>query len=103
MGLDGTLTILEYSEVDDGAGSIESTWTPGATVRMRLDPIGSSSRGLGARADRLNETSSHIATLLNAPEVTPEDRVSINGVTWIITAKRERSDPLVQRVEVRKL
>lgn len=104
LGLTQEITILRNTPEDDGGGAPRSNWAPLATVRGRIDPITSSTRGQREEiADQVKESSTHLATLDPGVDVTTNDRLEVDGVTWIITTKLARTDPLTTRLAVRGL
>lgn len=104
LGLTGEVVIMYDIGGDDGAGSVKSDWKDKETVRGRIDSITSSTRGMRDEfGDQIKEESTHIVSLDAGVDIDPANRIRINGSTWIVTAKIERTDPLIERVAVRGL
>lgn len=102
LGLTGEATILINESVDDGGGAPKSSWVPGATVRARIDPLTSSSRTFRSlMGDAVTEETSHIVSFDAGTEIDTDNRIEMNGQTYAITAKLDRTDPLLERVGVK--
>jgi hypothetical protein len=97
----GELQLLDYTPTNE-AGSTKPAWTPGATVRGRIDPVGSAS-GPSLMGGAINEASTHLITFDDQVEITTQDRVRGLGHDWRITALRERTERLVTRVEAARV
>jgi hypothetical protein len=104
LGLTDSITVLVYEDKGDGAGGSQPQWTSRGSVRGRLDPVTSSTRGFKDEiANVLNEETTHIVTLDQDSGVSTSDRLEIDGKRWIITTALDRSDALVDRFGVRGL
>jgi len=100
IGLTGTAVILENEPTDDGGGSLEDNWIPKSEPRARIDPL-VTAKAQGLIADQIDEESTHIISLDATANVSTKSRIEINSKVWVVTGKRERTDPLIQRVEVK--
>jgi SPP1 family predicted phage head-tail adaptor len=97
--LPGTAIIQTRSFTDDGGGGGTIGWTTSGTVDCRLAPIRGDEREI---ADRIAEDSDHLVTLPTTASVTVESRLLIAGGTFQVSAIRDRSWEITQRVEVVK-
>lgn len=89
----GTLT-------SDGGGGWTEGFTAAGTVACRVAPIAGSEREVG---DRIVADSQYIITLPAATAVETDDRIVVSGVTYNVTAVRDRSWEVTRRVEVRRV
>jgi SPP1 family predicted phage head-tail adaptor len=97
--LPGTAIVQTHAFTDDGGGGGTLAWTAAGTVDCRLAPIRGDEREI---ADRISEDSDHIVTLPTTASVTVESRLLIAGGTFQVSAIRDRSWEITQRVEVVK-
>lgn len=100
LGLRDEATIYEDQATDDGGGSSKSKWVEVGTVRARLDSI-ATAKATGLIADQINEESTHIVSFDPETPVTTGSRIKIKEKMWAVTGKRDTSDPLIERVEVK--
>jgi SPP1 family predicted phage head-tail adaptor len=97
QALPGTAVIQTRSFTDDGGGGGTLAWSNAGTVACRLAPLNGSEREI---ADRVSDDSEFIATLPTTAAVDVTKRLLINGGTFNVSAVRDRSWEITQRVEV---
>lgn len=89
----GTLTAT-----DDGGGGATSSWSYGADVPCRIDPITGNE---SLAAERISDRSTHLVTLPPGTMVTTSSRLAINGLgTFEVTAVQLQTAAMAQLVEV---
>lgn len=100
--LPGTAVIHDSTFSSDGGGGGTDTFTPrtGGTVACRVAPLRGLEREVG---DRIEAESEYVITLPAETTVETDDRVVVAGVTYNVTAVRDRSWEITRRVEVRKV
>lgn len=94
--------VLDYTPTRSG-GATKDDWTPRASrIAGRLDPVGSGGRAGGLRGDVIEESATHIVTVGVGNGIDTQDRFEVHGNDWLITAQRERTDPTIDRYEVKR-
>ena len=102
--LPGTAVIQGGSLTSDGGGGWTEGFTAGGTVACRVSPAGTpGGAGEGETADRISADAQYVITLPAATTVETDDRIVIAGVTYNVTAVRDRSWEVTRRVEARKV
>lgn len=102
LGLTGEATILKNEATDDGGGAPVNKWVPVETVRARIDPLTSSARSFrDLVGGQIKEETTHIVSFDAGTAVDTDNRVEIDGEVFAVTAKLERTDPLLERVGVK--
>jgi hypothetical protein len=99
LALSESGNVLTATSVSDSGGGVTQTWTAGAAVPCRIDPVGG--QGGGAVAERLDERSTHVVTVPPRTTVSTDNRFSIVGRgTFEVTATRDQSGELATMFEV---
>jgi SPP1 family predicted phage head-tail adaptor len=99
QALPGTAVIHGGTLTSDGGGGYTETFTASGTVSCRVAPA---SGGEMQEGDRIIADSTHIITLPAETTVETDDRIVVAGVTYNVTAVRERSWEVTRRVEARR-
>lgn len=95
--------VFRNSATDDGGGDFKAEWKPlGEPVDGRIDAVGrkGAEKILG---EQIDEATSHVVTLEPGVDVTPDDRVEIEGQMWTITGKAIFTDAASTQLPVREL
>jgi hypothetical protein len=101
LALSESGNVLTATSTSDAGGGVTQTWTAGAAVPCRIDPVGG--QGGGAIAERLDERSTHLVTVPPLTTVSTNNRFLISGRgTFEVTAKREQTAELATMFEVVK-
>jgi head-tail adaptor len=100
IGLTGEATIFKNEPTDDGGGSLKDKWVEVEKIDARVDPL-VAAKPIGLVADQINEESTHIISLDAGADVSTSSRIEIDGKMWAVTGKRTRTDPMIERVEVK--
>jgi SPP1 family predicted phage head-tail adaptor len=98
--LPGTAVIQGGSLTTDGGGGWTEGFTASGTVACRVAPISGIEREQG---DRISADAQYVITLPAATSIETDDRIVIAGVTYDVTAVRDRSWEVTRRVEARKV
>jgi SPP1 family predicted phage head-tail adaptor len=98
--LPGTAVIRGGSLTTDGGGGWTEAFTAAGTVACRVAPISGNEREEG---DRIAADSQYVITLPATTVVETDDRIVVAGVTYNVTAVRDRSWEITRRVEARKV
>lgn len=102
LGLYGSAIIWDNTLVDDGAGDADEDWAArDPAVPARIDPLVAGAGG--TRGGAVDENSTHIVSLYGTDSIDTGNRIEIEGRMWIVTAERDRTDRLINRVEVKGL
>jgi SPP1 family predicted phage head-tail adaptor len=100
QAMPGTAILQGGSLTTDGGGGWTEAFTAGGTVACRVAPINGSEREEG---DRISAESQYVITLPAESVVQTDDRIVIAGVTYNVTAVRDRSWEVTRRVEAKKI
>lgn len=100
QALPGTAVIQSGTLTSDGGGGHTETFTPSGTVPCRVAPINGSEREEG---DRITAESEYVITLPAETTVETDDRIETGGITYNVTAVRDRSWEVTRRVEAQKI
>lgn len=100
QALPGTAVITSGTLTSDGGGGYTEAFTAAGTVACRVAPASGTEREEG---DRISADSTHVITLPAATTVETDDRIEVAGVTYNVTAVRDRSWETTRRVEARKV
>lgn len=93
--------VQRVTEVSDGGGGTTTEWADLATLACRIAPAGGGEGG--QEAGRVEDETTHVVTLAAGADVTAADRLVISGVTYEVTAVRERRAwALTTRCEVKE-
>lgn len=98
--LPGTAVIQWGTLTSDGGGGWTEGFVASGTVACRVAPISGSEREVG---DRVSAESQYVITLPAETSVETDDRIVVSGVTYNVTAVRDRSWEVTRRVEARKV
>lgn len=97
--LSDTGNVLAGTSLSDGGGGATQSWTAGAAVPCRIDPLGGG--GPGELADRVDERSTHLVIVPSGTSVSSADRFVISGRgTFEVTATRTQTAGLASMFEV---
>ena len=95
--------VFRNTPTDDGGGDVHDKWQPlGNKVAGRIDSVGRK----GAEqlfGEQIDEATSHVVTLEPGVDVTPDDRVEIEGIMWTITGQAIFTEAASTRLPVREL
>lgn len=97
--LPGTAVIHSGTFSSDGGGGGSFAYAPSGTVDCRIAPIRGDEREIG---DRISPDSDHILTIPVTATITENSQVVVDGDTYNVSAIRDRSWPVTQRVELTK-
>jgi SPP1 family predicted phage head-tail adaptor len=100
QALPGTAVIQGGTLTSDSGGGWTEAFTASGTVSCRVAPITGTEREDGAR---ISATSEYVITLPAETTVETNDRIVVAGITYNVTAVRDRSWEVTRRVEVRKV
>lgn len=102
QALPGTAVVQNGADTTDNGGGWTEAFTPrvGGTVSCRVAPIGGSEREEG---ERVSADSQYIITLPAGTTVETDDRIVSAGITYNVTAVRDRSWEVTRRVEAKKV
>lgn len=100
QALPATAIIQSGTLTSDNGGGYTETFTASGTVACRVAPVGGSEREEG---DRISALSEYVITLPAETTVETDDQIEVAGVTYNVTAVRDRSWELTRRVEARKV
>lgn len=100
QALPGTAVIQGGSLTSDGGGGWTEAFTGGGTVACRVSPISGNEREIG---DRISADSQYVLTLPAETTVETDDRIVVAGVTYNVTAVRDRSWEVTRRVEAKRV
>lgn len=96
--LPGTAVIHTATKASDGQGGYTWTYAASGTVDARLSPMSGGEQTVG---DRVAEVSPYVLTVAAETSIDADDRVVYDGVTYEVTAVRDRTPwELSRRVEV---
>lgn len=100
QALPGTAVIQAGTLVSDGGGGHTQTFVASGTVACRVAPVNGVEN---ERGDRISADSQYVITLPAETTVETDDQLVVAGVTYNVTAVRDRSWEVTRRVEVRKV
>lgn len=100
QALPGTAIIQSGTLVSDGGGGQTETFAASGTVSCRVAPAAGNEREEG---DRIVADSQYVITLPADTTVETDDRIVVAGITYNVTAVRDRSWEVTRRVEARKV
>jgi SPP1 family predicted phage head-tail adaptor len=100
QALPGTAIIQGGSLTSDGGGGWTEGFTAAGTVACRVAPISGSEREEG---ERISADSQYVLTLPAETAVETDDRIVVAGVTYNVTAVRDRSWEVTRRVEAKRV
>jgi SPP1 family predicted phage head-tail adaptor len=100
QALPGTAVIHSGTLASDNGGGYTETFTASGTVSCRVAPVSGAEREEG---DRISAESQYVITLPAGTTVETDDRIVAGGVTYNVTAVRDRSWEVTRRVEARKV
>lgn len=100
--LPGTAVIQNGTLTTDGGGGYTEAFTPrvGGTVACRVAPLTGSERETG---DRITADAGYVITLPAETTVETDDRIVVAGITYNVTAVRDRSWEITRRLEAEKV
>lgn len=95
--------ILKNESVEDGGGDFADKWVPdGKPVDARIDAADRAGNSQ-VIAEQINESTTHIITMEPGAEVSTENRIEIEGLTWVVTGEQIRTQQPTVRVQVKEL
>lgn len=98
LALSDTGNVLTRTPVSDTGGGVTETWSIGADIPCRVDPIGGGDESVVA--GRISDQSTHLITMSPETSVGTSQRVAIdNRGTFEVTAVRSRTAEWARRVE----
>lgn len=100
QALPGTAVIQSGTLASDGGGGWTETFTASGTVSCRVAPVTGVENEVG---DRVAAESQYVITLPAETTVETDDRIVVAGVTYNVTAVRDRSWEVTRRVEAEKV
>lgn len=102
QALPGTAVIQNGTLTSDGGGGNTEAFTArtGGTVACRVAPLTGREGELG---DRITADANYVITLPAGTTVETDDRIVISGITYNVTAVRDRSWEVTRRVEAEKV
>jgi hypothetical protein len=95
--LSATGNVAAGTFADDGGGGGTLTYTLGADVPCRLDPL---TTAPGVTGGRIDERSTHLLTVPAGTSLNVTSRFHVGGGTFEVTALRERTGASVLTAEV---
>ena len=100
QALPGTAVINSGTLASDGGGGYTETFTASGTVSCRVAPLTGSEREEGGR---ISADSQYVITLPAETVVETDYQIVADGITYNVTAVRDRSWEVTRRVEARKV
>lgn len=99
LSLRDTGYVLRYTLADNLGGGGTATWGTAGTVWCRVDPLGG---GDVQQADRIDDRTTHLITVPALTDVQGRDHFVISGITFEVTAVRNRTSPQLTVLEATK-
>lgn len=100
QALPGTAVIHSGTLTSDGGGGYSESFAAAGTVSCRVAPISGAEREEGGR---ISADSEYVITLPAETAVETDDQIQVAGITYNVTAVRDRSWEVTRRVEARKV
>lgn len=100
QALPGTAVVMAGTLTSDGGGGYTEAFTASGTVSCRVAPV---SGVENERGDRVSAESQYVITLPAETAIETDDQIVVSGITYNVTAVRDRSWEVTRRVEVRKV
>lgn len=100
LSLSSTGQVQNLAGTTDAGGGATRTWTAGSAIPCRVDAMGGSESEV---ANRISDRSTHLITVPPQTTIGHEDRFSISGTTYEITAVREHTSEWMRTLEAVRL